>query len=231
MNKLSYHEEKAERKEKNHLLFAAIADKLIAKRFEMKSERDALITLDSGRQFYIEHNEYDDKLTISGYYFFYDFHSNRQSLLPYKPYNAVTPTIRVSAKKNPVTIAADIHRRFLPTFNSLMDCIEQRKRESDDYELARNFEAKELAALSGGTFEQATDFNRQTVTNKISVSRFMKSVSGHATVYQGSVNFELRSVPLALAKKIMTAFEEYQESFNIGEREREANERREPIEI
>ena len=133
---LSYAEEKAERKQRNLRLFGAIAEVLNAKRVEMKGENDAIVTRLNGRKFFIEHNEREQKLHVSGYYF-YDDNDLRKSLIPFKPHGATTPSINVSALKDPDKVASDINRRFLDEYDSLMDQMLKRKADSDAYEAAQ----------------------------------------------------------------------------------------------
>ena len=66
--------------------------------------------------------------------------------------------------------------------------------------------------MSGDAFARGSDFNRNPVNGKI--VPMIPGIYGHATVYSDSVDFELRSLPLPLAEKLMLAFNEYKEEQN-----------------
>lgn len=212
--KMTYQEEKAEKQRAAQLLLESVAVALAEKvKTTQMKEMGMLLTLNSGRKFYIDYGNYNDKkLHVSGYYLYQGTeHEGTKSLLNFKPYNSTTPSINVSPQKTPFLIARDIERRFLPVFNQLMDQMEERKLASESYDNLCATQAAGLAELSGGTFVQGQDFNKKPVSDRIDVARFMGGIYGHGNVLKDSVTFELRSVPMGLAKKIMVAFKEYKE--------------------
>lgn len=111
-------------------------------------------------------------------------------------YNEQAPSINVSAEREPGPIARDIARRFLPEYTRVYRACVAKQQEQAAYRSTVNGIAEQLAALIPGAKLEEHDG-----TQRVS---FYTSDTGYGdlTAYSDTVNMELRSLPLALARQI-----------------------------
>lgn len=137
------------------------------------------------------------KLHVSGSY--------EHGLLDYKPYNAQTPSINVSASKSAEIIAKDIQRRFLPAFKELVDNMRARKAATETAENARLSTARKLVDSSRGEFILRSDNQGKELAELVPNNR---RYYGDIKIYSDSASVELRSLSLDQARAIVNALAE-----------------------
>jgi hypothetical protein len=112
-------------------------------------------------------------------------------------YDEQAPTINVSASRSAQAIAADITRRFLPTYTALYRACVAKQQEQTHYRNNVATTAAQLAALIPGAELREHDGAQSTAHWYTTTAGY-----GDATAYSDTCNLELHSVPISLALKI-----------------------------
>ncbi len=111
-------------------------------------------------------------------------------------YNEEAPSVNVSATREPVAIARDIVRRFLPAYTEIYRACIAKQQQQNAYRTNVNNTAAQLAALIPGAELRERD--------SVKSVHFYSTGHGYGDFSPSSdtVNMDLRSLPVALARRI-----------------------------